>query len=267
MRRRIFLCLLTLSSNIRVGVRSLLVPSPPPPGCAPAPSSFFLLPSFLLPPSSFLLPPSSSSFPPSFFLPSFFLLPSSFFLLPPSSFLPSHAMRSTARRVSEECLTRVVCGRFSFKLALAATKRNFARGAFLLRELLKQESCWYGQYGCAVVCFPHFHRLSFFSFRFPSSLLSLPLVASPSLVLFLCTGSILQASLSSQIHSGQRDVGRLLAEGRVSQIPLGEGDPNKKYLAKSLCVAWLCWCWRHAACIPPGTDCACSGHPFRKLSV
>ena len=41
-----------------------------------------------------------------------------------------------------------------------------------------------------------------------------------------------------------------------------EGDPNQKYLAKSLCLAWLCWCWRHAACIPPGTDSACSGHPF-----
>ena len=33
------------------------------------------------------------------------------------------------------------------------------------------------------------------------------------------------------------------------------GDPNqKKYLTKSLCLAWLCWCWRHAACIPTGTD-------------
>ena len=30
------------------------------------------------------------------------------------------------------------------------------------------------------------------------------------------------------------------------------GDPNQKYLAKSLCLAWLCWCWRHATCIPPG---------------
>ena len=32
------------------------------------------------------------------------------------------------------------------------------------------------------------------------------------------------------------------------------GDPNQKYLAKSLCLAWLCWCWRHAACKPTGTD-------------
>ena len=44
-----------------------------------------------------------------------------------------------------------------------------------------------------------------------------------------------------------------------------EGDPNQKYLATSLYLAWLCWCWRHAACTPLGTDSACSGHPFPSI--
>ena len=40
------------------------------------------------------------------------------------------------------------------------------------------------------------------------------------------------------------------------------GDPKRKYLAKSLCLAWLCWCWRQAVSVPPGTDLACAGHSF-----
>ena len=53
---------------------------------------------------------------------------------------------------------------------------------------------------------------------------------------------------------------QVLRRGRPDAAPKAiMGDQNQKYLAKSLCLAWLCWCWRHAACIPPGTDSACSG--------
>ena len=46
-----------------------------------------------------------------------------------------------------------------------------------------------------------------------------------------------------------------LRRGRPEAAPKAIiGDPNQKYFAKSLYLALLCWCWRHAACIPPGTE-------------
>ena len=35
---------------------------------------------------------------------------------------------------------------------------------------------------------------------------------------------------------------------------------------ESLCLALLCWCWRHSACIPPGTDSAYSGPKPKRSS-
>ena len=59
-----------------------------------------------------------------------------------------------------------------------------------------------------------------------------------------------------------------LRRGRPEAAPKAiMGDPNQKYFAKSLYLALLCWCWRHAACIPPGTGSACSGHPFPTVKV
>ena len=48
----------------------------------------------------------------------------------------------------------------------------------------------------------------------------------------------------------------------VQDAPPSESGGAGSALAKSLCLAWLCWCWRHAACVPPGADSACSGHPL-----
>ena len=53
----------------------------------------------------------------------------------------------------------------------------------------------------------------------------------------------------------------------VSKCPPAQfitvGDPKQKYLAKSLCLAWLYWFWRHAACIPPGKVSTCSSQVKR----
>ena len=38
-------------------------------------------------------------------------------------------------------------------------------------------------------------------------------------------------------------------------------------VAKSLYHTLLCWCWRYATRIPPGTDSACSGCPFPSVIV
>ena len=50
-------------------------------------------------------------------------------------------------------------------------------------------------------------------------------------------------------HGGQRGYKHFKTKPRVS---------CRDEFNESLCLALLCWCWRHAACIPPGTDSACS---------
>ena len=51
-------------------------------------------------------------------------------------------------------------------------------------------------------------------------------------------------------HGGQRGYKHFKTKPRVSC----RDETNE-----SLCLALLCWCWRHAACIPPDTNSACSG--------
>ena len=53
----------------------------------------------------------------------------------------------------------------------------------------------------------------------------------------------------------------------LTQLDLLRRGSNQKYLAKSLCLSWLCWFGRHAAFLPPGKDSACSGHPFASKKV
>ena len=105
-------------------LRSFLpLPSPPLPSLPfplPLPSPPFL------PPFPSLPLPSPPSFPPS--------------ILP--SFHPSihsdtpQATGSTARRVSQECLTRVVCSRFSFRWLLLRPARFCTWPPFVLRSIL-----------------------------------------------------------------------------------------------------------------------------------
>ena len=132
-------------------------------------------------------------------------------------------------------------------------------GASLLRMRTFSRVCSIGKFVAEGAFIPEFvfgtvvlFWLRFWIYRSYSVLL-----VSPSLS-FRPTAFCLLSSWSwSRIAFGARFTDELFHK---------EGDPKQKYLAKSLylllCLSWLCWCWRHAACIPPGTDSACSGHPF-----
>ena len=100
------------------------------------------------------------------------------------------ATRSTARRVSQECLTRVVCSRFSFRWLLllpsvallprapSCARRSYrpllvteegssGSGAFLLRELVEQELLDWERLGTGLFTLvPYLFIFLFFSSRF-----------------------------------------------------------------------------------------------------
>ena len=178
-------------------------------------------------------------------------------VLPLPSFHPffhsdtPQATRSTAR-VSQECLTRVVLSRCSFRsgsskvrqdLSLPASSasvtspsptpcgasllrmRSFSRVCSLVSSLRKVPSspCLY--WDCGTILAP---------------LIDLSFLSVPSFPLPFSSAYCVLSSL-------------LVVLVRDSRMSCSTWREIQKYLAKSLylllCLSWLCWCWRHAACV------------------